>query len=451
MVAWAAKPSIRFVTAWTVAVFIALLGGAQVPTYAADGNVSAPFTVGEQWYVFQGYSSGTHTGTSQFGLDLTAGPNTTSTAGRVVRAPMAGTVAYWDSPYGNLCVNTPNGRSYTLTHIVPTKTSGAVSATEILGRVAAAGQVRNNGVAHLHFEFWAGPGCYSRSAPIPLDTAHGLRMCGAPDLPAAGPNGGNGIWSRIYFAAASCGGASSSTAAIAGAGHWGRYNNGDHSAVVWQPPAGATFEGSLGVLLNVQVPGTIPLYSCYAGGDEFTSPQSNCEGQRVGGFLGFIYTSPPAGVVVTQGVWRCTIAGEHFDSLNPGCEGQRVESLLGYTIAQVALSRWNNGDHSAIIGQPAAGATYESSLGVLLNVQIPGTIPLYSCYAGGDEFTSPQSNCEGQRVGGFLGFIYTSPPAGVVTQGVWRCTIAGEHFDSLNPGCEGQRVESLLGYTIAQS
>lgn len=178
--------------------------GWNAPSSAAAGNILSPFTVGEQWYVFQGYSSGTHINTSQYGLDLTIGTSTTSTAGKTVRAPMAGTIYYWQASYGNLCVNTPNGRSYTMTHINASRTSGAVSAGEALGTVAAAGQAGNNNVAHLHFEFWSGPGCYDQSTPIPLDAAHGTRMCGAPDFTASGPNAGNGTWSKTYFTAQSC-------------------------------------------------------------------------------------------------------------------------------------------------------------------------------------------------------------------------------------------------------
>lgn len=180
------------------------IGITAAPAAAATGNIVAPFTQGERWYVYQGYNSGTHTGTSQYGLDLTLGTSTTSTAGKVVRAPMAGTIYYWDSPYGNLCVNTPNGRSYTLTHINASKTSGAVSPGEALGTVAAAGQRGNNNVAHLHVEFWSGPGCYNKSTPIPFDAAHGLRMCGAPDMTPNGPSAGNGVWSGTYFTAEPC-------------------------------------------------------------------------------------------------------------------------------------------------------------------------------------------------------------------------------------------------------
>ena len=196
---------VNYVVALLLTATTTLALGWNAPAAAADGNILPPFTVGEQWYIWQGYSSGTHTGTSQYGVDLTISTSATATAGKVVRAPMGGTIYDWDAPYGNLCVNTPDGRSYTMTHINAARTSGTVSAGEALGAVAAAGQAGNNGVAHLHFEMWSGRGCYNQTAPIPLDAAHSARMCGAPDLTATGPNAGNGTWSKTYFTGQTCG------------------------------------------------------------------------------------------------------------------------------------------------------------------------------------------------------------------------------------------------------
>ncbi|GAA2224735.1 hypothetical protein GCM10009851_05280 [Herbiconiux moechotypicola] len=171
---------------------------------AAEGNIRSPFESGGPVYIYQGYSSGTHTGTSQFGLDLTTGASSTSTAGRTVVAPQDGVVAYWQASYGNLCVNVSGGRSYTLTHINASVTSGSISAGQAIGSVGSAGSYNNNGVAHLHFEYWSAPGCYNHGSPLPFDSAHGLRICGAPDLPPSGPIS-NGVWGRTSFTADGCG------------------------------------------------------------------------------------------------------------------------------------------------------------------------------------------------------------------------------------------------------
>ena len=235
-------------------------------------------------------------------------------------------------------------------------------------------------------------------------------------------------------------------------GSWTRWNSGDHKAISAPPSPGSVWEGTLGNLLTSQVTGTVPVYSCNVGADEFTSLTSNCEGQKVNGLLGFIYKAKPAGVP-TRPIYRCTTVttGEHFDSPASNCEGQRYESLLGYAVAYTAWNRWNNGDHKAILGPGPSGATWEGTLGHLLTSQITGTVPVYSCNVGADEFTSLTSNCEGQKVNGLLGFIYKAKPAGVPTRGIYRCTsvTSGEHFDSPASSCEGQRYENLLGYAVA--
>jgi hypothetical protein len=182
--------------------------------FAATGDILPPFTVGETWCIYQGYSSGTHTGTSQYGLDLSIPSSgtcisSTSAAGKTVRAPISGTLAYaYQSDYGNLCVNITGGGSYTLTHIDSTIT-GSVTAGQVVGTVAAAqpdpnAAPRNNNVAHIHFEIWSSPNCYNSSV-IPFDDAHGARICGALNMTATGGTNNNGIWGKTIFTGDTCG------------------------------------------------------------------------------------------------------------------------------------------------------------------------------------------------------------------------------------------------------
>jgi len=122
---------------------------------------------------------------------------------------MGGTIAYYQSTYGNLCLNVDGGKSITLTHIDSTLTSGTVTAGQLVGTVAAPGQRGNNGVAHIHFQMWSTSNCYSSSG-IPFDSANNARICGAPDLAASGPAGtGNGTWSGTSFTGVGCGGGNS--------------------------------------------------------------------------------------------------------------------------------------------------------------------------------------------------------------------------------------------------
>lgn len=199
----------------------ALVGAMLVTSPAAasvgPGNIRSPFEPGGAVYVFQGYDNAkvTHTGTSRFGLDLTSSTSTTSTSGRVVVAPQSGKVAYWQAEYGNLCVNVANNRSYTLTHIKSdiTTPGATITSGQKVGTVAPANTTRNNGVAHLHFQYWAAPNCYN-SSTIPFSAANSLRICGAPDMTASGPNSaGNGTWSGTKFTASTCGTTKSFSAA----------------------------------------------------------------------------------------------------------------------------------------------------------------------------------------------------------------------------------------------
>ncbi len=182
---------------------------------AATGNILPPFNIGEQWWICQGYNNPavTHHDNgpyatnprSMYGLDLTSAPgcHSTASAGKTVRTPLAGTATY-SSGSGTLCINSPDGRSIALTHI-DSSVSGAVSAGQEVGTVAAAGYRSNGGIAHIHLQIWSGHGCWATgNGGMPFDGTHNARICGAPDLTSNGPNGGNGTWSGESFTGASC-------------------------------------------------------------------------------------------------------------------------------------------------------------------------------------------------------------------------------------------------------
>jgi len=73
-----------------------------------------------------------------------------------------------------------------------------------------------------------------------------------------------------------------------------------------------------------------------------------------------------------------------------------------------------------------------------------GTIPLFECRAGDDNFVSKQVGCEGQQVMGPLGYIHVDPFDQAVP--LYRCLANGDHMISPDPGCEGYETEHLLGY-----
>ncbi len=226
---------------------------ASTPAAAADGNILPPFSTGETWSVCEGYNHGTHTGTSAYGLDLvknSSGSCDNSSSGATVKAPIDGTVYYYQASYGNLCVNIAGGRSYTLTHINSSITSGSVTAGQTVGTVFAAQPdpnlpPHNNNVAHIHFQMWSAPGCYNSSV-MPFDSADGARICGAPDMTSSGPSGGNGTWSGTPFTGQNCGssytGDRHPVAFTAADGSLNVFANssGDLYQNVWSPSSGWT-------------------------------------------------------------------------------------------------------------------------------------------------------------------------------------------------------------------
>lgn len=233
----------------TVGLVFAGVVGLTPQAQAADGNILPPFDLEQSWNICQGYNNAavTHTGTSLYGLDLTGAGCDNSASGRTVRAPMGGTVHYYQASYGNLCVNVTGGRSYTLTHINSSVTSGSVTAGQSVGTVSAPGTRGNNGVAHIHFQMWDTANCYSSSG-IPFDSAHGTRICGAPDLTSSGPNGGNGTWSGTSFTGQNCG-SSGGTGSFSGDGNadilwYESWNNGGTAKMIKTNSSGSGTESS---------------------------------------------------------------------------------------------------------------------------------------------------------------------------------------------------------------
>ncbi|MFJ4963801.1 hypothetical protein ACIP6P_15355 [Streptomyces sp. NPDC088729] len=112
------------------------------------------------------------------------------------------------------------------------------------------------------------------------------------------------------------------------------HKSSDTQSNSWYAPAGYQLQGPLGSLYTYAAPDTTPLYLCQVRGDHFTSTDVNCEGQQYVTRLGWLYTSPPAGVGTVQ-LLRC-LRNENrqiFDSIQPNCEGQIHGGVLGYTLA----------------------------------------------------------------------------------------------------------------------
>lgn len=231
----------------------------------------------------------------------------------------------------------------------------------------------------------------------------------------------------------------------------------DHVTSNGPVPLGFHYEGPLGWFAPEGAPGTRMLYSCLDGTEEFTSMLETCEGRRLLGPLGLVYTTQPAGTP-TLPLYRCHgDNGDHFDSLRSDCEGaanSQVEGLLGYTAMYTTLVRYNRpdqpSDHWTSTQKISAGYLPEGSLGIVAMVQMPGTTLLFACNGGDDEFTSGDPGCGGAQVIGPVGYVWSEPPEGVRSTRLFACTVrtTGEHFDSVDSFCEGQTVGPSLGYII---
>ncbi|MFJ7206532.1 hypothetical protein ACIQWR_23740 [Streptomyces sp. NPDC098789] len=106
----------------------------------------------------------------------------------------------------------------------------------------------------------------------------------------------------------------------------------DHLSSVWHVPDGYNREGGMGRLYTAATPGTHPLYLCVVRGDHFVSTEVNCEGQQYVTRLGWVLSYPQPGVASAP-LYRCLDAGRQlFESNDPNCEGQTVGGPLGYTL-----------------------------------------------------------------------------------------------------------------------
>lgn len=239
------------------------------------------------------------------------------------------------------------------------------------------------------------------------------------------------------------------------AGQLGRYVNGagEHYTGATGNPAAAGYhvDDVLGMLVGGDSAGTTTLYSCQDGADGFTSTGSTCEGKTVNGAIGKVFAQQPVNLP-SIAIYRCNTGSERFDSRQSDCGGATREVLLGYTIAYAALSAFDNNralDRMATTTGGLPGYTATVFQGYLPLVSQAGTRPLFSCANDFDKFLSTAATCDGKTVLGTIGEIWTTPPAGMTSQPLYRCVFPGVDTITANsPDCYGGTVDTLLGYTL---
>lgn len=235
-------------------------------------------------------------------------------------------------------------------------------------------------------------------------------------------------------------------------GQLGRFLNGKgdrYTASTSQPvPAGYHLEGTLGSLVDPSQPNAKTLYACRYLDDAFTSSDANCEGRTKLGIAGVVYGKQPTNLS-TVSLYRCNTGTDRFETRRSDCEGATNEGILGYTVAYAPLVRYYNndtGDHAATVDGIPPAYYSESTLGYLSLVARTGDQPLMACYDGSDQFVSTDVNCDGKRVVGSLGRIWTQAPADAPNRAIYRCRYNNQFFVSVLANCEGQAVDRLLGY-----
>ncbi len=237
------------------------------------------------------------------------------------------------------------------------------------------------------------------------------------------------------------------------AGHLGRYVNiaGDRYTgnTGGKPREGYHFQTVLG-LPAAPGPNTAMLYECVSGPDGYTSADPACEGGTNVGEVGLVYKVQPANLA-TVPVFRCLSGSDRFESRQDDCEGGTRQATLGYTLAYAALKRYHFPsviDHYSTVDGAPMSYRAEGIHGFLGLTQLPGTVPLYSCMQGIDQFVSTNSGCEGSTVLGRLGWLYSVQPAGVQTRLLKRCIYANQRFTSTTANCEAQTFDTDLGYVL---
>lgn len=248
------------------------------------------------------------------------------------------------------------------------------------------------------------------------------------------------------------------------AGQLSRYadSDGRHYVTSVTPPRNAYLEASLGLLAPEGAAGTRPLYSCWYGGGQFVSVHQDCEGgnHKLLGEIGRVYAGRPSGMPTLE-VFRCLVekSGDHFASNSADCEGHRNEGSLGFTRAYRYLGRFVR-EHaprdrltSTTLTIVPGGYRADRPQGIVAGSWEPGTVSLYSCYDGFDEFLSTDQGCGGQTLRWWIGNIWSQPPAyAQATAQLFSCrvTASGERFASLDETCEGETKLGSFGHVITR-
>jgi hypothetical protein len=168
---------------------------------ALTQKLQLPFPPGHTWYICQSYVGYSHKSNRPFVIGWTKASCSAAnndTGGKPITAPAAGKISVMPNTVAGgdfMCLSLTGGGSIVLGHVKPEagmKLGLAVAAGQMVATVRTSTDpaAQNAGIAHLHYEAFAGDNCYVGTAQ-PFTGA--WRMQCAPDLPyVATPNFYNG-------------------------------------------------------------------------------------------------------------------------------------------------------------------------------------------------------------------------------------------------------------------
>ena len=121
------------------------------------------------------------------------------------------------------------------------------------------------------------------------------------------------------------------------------------------------------------------------------------------------------------------------------------------TDVQMPLAQYYNGhQHEVTSGwvSESSGFIKQNVFGHIYANPLHGaTVPIYSCKEGKvGYFVSLDAACEGQRILGKDGYVYSNPDSGKNLIPIYRCSAGQDRFVSTSQSCGGQLMDEFLGY-----
>ena len=185
-----------------VALLVTLLGiGWPAVSEADHAGLQFPAPAGSTWSILAGYNTATHIFDDPHAIDIVR--DDAPTGGTLALSPIDGTVS-WTS-HSCLTIADDHGLEILVCHLFPSaglQRGSPVAVGQAIGVVGFAGQVENNGIAHIHLAVHQTLGDGQIRATIPFTGRYALSGVSLPDTSA--PN----AYAGVTFVSSNAAGAS---------------------------------------------------------------------------------------------------------------------------------------------------------------------------------------------------------------------------------------------------